>query len=198
MMESPLMLLIATKLILIRHATAATGGRLCGRTDVPLQDLDPQAVARVAGALGDVSHVVVSPALRCRQTAAGLFPGLTPAQDARLWEQDFGVEDGLPFVDLPDLGVLSRDALAARRPPGGESYADMVARVWPALQDAVTQTLNGGTVVIVAHAGTVRAGLAIAIGSPAAALAFEVAPMSMTKLQCYPDGWSVISANVIA
>lgn len=198
MMESPLMHLAATKLILIRHAAAATGGRLCGRTDVPLLDLDPQAVARVAAALGDVTYVVISPALRCRQTAAALFPGLSPAQDARLWEQDFGREEGLPYADLPDLGVLSRDALATRRPPGGESHADMVARVWPALQDAVTQAPSGGTVVVVAHAGTVRAGLAIALGSPAAALAFEVAPLSMTSLRCYAEGWSVISTNVTA
>lgn len=188
----------ATRPVLIRHAAAATGGRLCGRSDVPMLPLDAQVAARVAAATGAVDHVVTSPALRCRQTAAALFPALPTTQDARLWEQDFGAEDGLFHADLPDLGVLPRTALAARRAPGGESHEDMVARAQPALQDAVTQAPGGSTVVVVAHAGTVRAGLALAIGSPAAALAFEVAPLSMTSLRWHADGWSVIATNSIA
>ena len=183
----------ATELILIRHAPAATGGRLCGRTDVPLMTGGGAALARGAKALVGVRQVVTSPALRCRQTAARLFPGVTPSEDARLWEQDFGAEDGMAYADLPDLGELSRDALADRRPPEGESFAEMVGRVLPALEAAAAQN---GPVAVVAHAGTVRAGLAGALGSAPAALAFEVAPLSMTRLRCFAGAWSVIAVNV--
>ncbi len=185
----------ARELILIRHAPALTGGRLCGRVDVPAALDDAPALARTARALRDVADVITSPALRCRQTAAALFPALDPPSDPRLWEQDFGAEDGLAYADLPDLGPLSLEALAARQPAGGESFAQMVARVRPAL---LALGAPGGPVAVIAHAGTVRAGLALAMGSAPAALAFEIAPLSLTRLRAYDGGFSVISVNLLA
>ncbi|TVP71371.1 MAG: histidine phosphatase family protein [Rhodobacteraceae bacterium] len=185
----------ACELILVRHAPALTGGRLCGRVDVPADLQDTAALARTAQALHHVRHVVTSPAQRCRQTAAALFPALDPPADPRLWEQDFGVEDGLPYADLPDLGPLPLDVLAARQPDGGESFAQMVARVGPALQ---ALALRGGSVAVIAHAGTARAGLALATGCVPAALAFEIAPLSLTRLRAYDGGFSVICTNLPA
>ena len=184
------------ELILIRHAPAATNGRLCGRTDVSLQDPDPAALARASSALEAVRQVIASPALRCRQTAAALFPGLTPSFDPRLWEQDFGIEEGVEYTDLPDLGPLPLEALATRRPPSGESFADMVSRARPGLEAAAVSAQEAGPVAVVAHAGTVRAGLAHALGVTQAALAFEIAPLSITRLRCLPGGLSVIAVNV--
>jgi alpha-ribazole phosphatase len=192
-LETPMTPPASSELLLIRHAPAETGGRLCGRRDVPARLDDTATLARVSAALSDVRHVVTSPALRCRQTAAALFPGIAPTQDARLWEQDFGTEDGLSYADLPDLGPLPREALAERRPPGGESFADMVARVNPVLQALAA---GDGPVAVVAHAGTVRAGLALAIGSIPAALAFEVAPLSVTRLRHFDGAFSVACVNL--
>ena len=166
----------SAELILIRHAPADHGGRLCGRTDVPALLPAADRLAGLRARLGQVAHVVTSPALRCRQTAGALWPGRDAARDPRLWEQDFGTHEGLPFAALPDLGPLPRDALAAHRPPGGESSADMVDRVRPALDDLAQMARRDGAVAIVAHAGTVRAGLACAMDSVPPALAFEVAP----------------------
>jgi alpha-ribazole phosphatase len=50
--------------------------------------------------------------------------------------------------------------------------------------------------VIVAHAGTVRAGLALALGSVPAALAFEVAPLSLTRLCRHDGAFSVACVNL--
>jgi alpha-ribazole phosphatase len=185
--------LASSELLLIRHAPAETGGRLCGRRDVPARLDDTAALARLSAALTGVRQVVTSPALRCRQTAEALFPSVAPDLDARLWEQDFGAEDGMAYADLPDLGPLPREALAERRPPGGESFADMAARVIQALE-ALAAT--DGPVAVVAHAGTVRAGLALAIGSVPAALAFEVAPLSLTRLRCFDGAFSVACVNL--
>jgi alpha-ribazole phosphatase len=186
----------ASELVLIRHAPAETGGRLCGRRDVPAMLDDAAALGRLAAALSGVRQVVTSPALRCRQTAGALFPDATPVEDARLWEQDFGAEDGMAYADLPDLGPLTREALAERRPPGGESFADMAARVTPALVALAAEAARGGPVAVVAHAGTVRAGLALALGVVPAALAFEVAPLSVTRLRCLDGAFSVVCVNL--
>lgn len=183
------------RLRMIRHAPALHGGALAGRRDVAADLGDGAAVAAVRGALGDVTRVLSSPALRCVQTAEALFPGRAFTQDARLWEQDFGTWEGMAFNALPDLGPMSRAGLAAHCPPGGESFADLCARVWPALHEIAA----GGDAVIVAHAGVIRAGLALAIDSVPQGLAFEVAPLSLTGLhQIAGQGWSVVCVNWLA
>lgn len=184
------------ELVLIRHAAADHGGRLCGRRDVPAR-LDPAALDRLAACLVGCAQVVTSPALRCRQTARALFPRRDAATDARLWEQDFGTHEGRPFHDLPDYGDLDRPQLAALAAPGGESFAEMAGRVAPALHELAAEALaRSGPIAVVAHAGTVRAGLALALGDIPAALAFEVAPLSVTRLRCLPGALSVICTNV--
>lgn len=175
------------ELLLIRHAPIVTPGILCGRTDVAARP-DPGRVAQLRAALPQVARVVGSPALRCRQTAAALWPGREVAQDARLWEQDFGAHDGLPLADLPDLGVLDRTALAAYRPPGGESFADLCARVAPALRDHAGAAVRSGPVALVVHAGVIRAALGLVLDSPGAGLAFAVDTLSVTVLRCDAQG----------
>lgn len=182
----------ATELILIRHAPAVTEGRLCGRTDVAADCSDPAAVVAVRLAVGDPGRVVVSPALRCRQTAAALWPDADAEAIEALWEQDFGTWDGCATADLPDLGPMTPEALAAHRPPGGESFADLCARVGPAL----TALCIGGRVTVVAHAGTVRAALAQVLGAVPPALGFAVDPLSVTRITALPGGlWSIGAVN---
>lgn len=184
-----------SEIILIRHAPSAAQGRLCGRSDVAA-NLPPEAALRpLRAALGAVAQVVASPALRCRQTAGALWPGRTPRLDGRLWEQDFGAHDGLAYADLPDLGELSRADLAAHTPPGGESFAAMVARVTPALRALAADAETAGPVAVVAHAGTARAALALALYNTPDALAFEIAPLSLTRLRCLGGAFSVVQVN---
>ena len=119
------------RLSILRHAPALTEGRLAGRRDVPADCSDHAALARVKARIGAAEQVICSPALRCRQTATAL--GLTwDSTDPALWEQDFGAWEGLPFDALPDLGPLETAQLARHRPPGGESFADLCARITPA------------------------------------------------------------------
>ena len=180
-----------TELLLVRHAPALHGGTLAGRRDVPADTAETPALAALRARLAALPPrlMVVSPARRCLWTAC-LLPMEDHAMrtDHRLIEQDFGTWEGVPFADLPDLGPLSPQALADHRPPGGESFAQMAARVRPALESLE------GRVAIVAHAGTVRAALALAVG-PAAALAFAVAPLSLTVLSRQGGQWRIDSVN---
>ncbi len=172
------------ELSLIRHAPVTPAGRLHGRTD-PAARLD-----LVPGGCGlRPARLLSSPARRCTGTAEALFRAAAVETDPRLWEQDFGRHDGSPLADLPDLGPLSAADLARHRWPGGESFADMAARVAPALSELA------GAVAIVAHAGTIRAALALALGTVPAALAFEIAPLSLTRITRHAQGWSVACVN---
>ncbi|WP_081969607.1 histidine phosphatase family protein [Paracoccus sanguinis] len=181
-------------LLLIRHGPVEDQGRLVGRRDLTIR-IDRAAVARLGRRIGPVDRIAVSPAMRCRQTAAALWPDCDAAQLAALWEQDFGAWEGASYAHLPDLGPLSADDLAATAPPGGESFADACARIVPALEALAA---GGGRVAVVAHAGTVRAALARALGSPGAALAFRIAPLSLTRIEASPAGWAVGFVNLTA
>ena len=169
-------------IIIVRHAPAAHGGRLAGRRDVGLEPFDAAAArARLAPMLAGL-RPVCSPARRCVETARAIW-GAVPETDPRLWEQDMGDWEDMPFTDLPDLGPMDPPALAAHRPPGGESFDDLCARAVPALREMAG-------CAVVAHAGTVRAALSIVAG--AAALSFEVAPLSVTQLRLLEAGASVV------
>ncbi|QFT62961.1 histidine phosphatase family protein [Roseivivax sp. THAF30] len=183
-----------SELILIRHAPADHGGRLVGRTDVPAILPEKDALSKLRAALSGC-EAVSSPARRCRETAAAVFPGREIPEDACLWEQDFGAEDGLPFDALPDLGPLTLSELAQRRPPEGESFSDLCERAAPALERLEARAREGGSIAVIAHAGLVRAALSRALGHKEAGLAFEIAPLSLTRLRCHPGGLSIICVN---
>ena len=174
------------RLLILRHAPLARPG-LAGRRDVDADCSNAAALDWAAKALQGAETIWASPALRCRQTCAALalFPEYHPA----LWEQDFGQWEE-PGAEIPDLGPLPIAELAAHRPPGGESFLDMCARVQPMLAQAQ------GTVAIIAHAGTARAALAMAVGP--AALSFSIAPLSLTILARTPGGWAIEAVNRVA
>ncbi|MBU2958734.1 histidine phosphatase family protein [Paracoccus sp. 1_MG-2023] len=178
------------RLAIIRHAPPLHGGRLAGRRDVDADCTDAPAFAAMKRLLArrmPDAQAVASPALRCVRTASAL--NLPHRTDPALWEQDYGAWEGMLFADLPDIGQLAPPDLARHRPEGGESFDDMCARVQPALMAFDTDT------VVVAHAGTVRAALALVAGP--AALSFQVAPLSLTILGRHGRDWSVETANLI-
>lgn len=184
---------VTTELLLIRHAPALTEGRLAGRRDVDADCFDALAIAGLRNSIGAVDHLLISPARRCVQTAAALWPDAMPAQNADLWEQNFGSWEGVAFADLPDLGALSVQDLAAHRPPQGESFLDVANRIAP-IFDALSQ--HGGRVAVVAHAGVIRAALGLALGQAALGLSFQIAPLSLTTIIALPNRqYSIAAVN---
>jgi probable phosphoglycerate mutase len=163
-------------------------GRLQGQHDSPLTERGcAQAVecgeilhdliARDGHDAADFDYVA-SPLGRARTTMERVRAtlGLVPAAyrtDARLAELSFGRWEGLAY---PQLQATEQEVLAARerdkwgfKPPGGESYADLLVRVraWHA-----TLTRNS---IVVAHGGTARALVALyGIAPPEAASATDI------------------------
>lgn len=162
---------------------------LNGRHDVALAAPPSPSTMEIAG-------LWVSPAKRARATAAGLFPDQPQKVDARLWEQDFGQWDGLPFAELPDVGTLSKDALADLKAEGGENFHDMARRAEPALREAARLAMAAPLpIAVVAHAGIVRVALAMAMGDAAAALAFQISYEGATRLTCSQGGMAITAVN---
>lgn len=105
--------------------------------------------------------VLVSPYVRALQTAslirdAGGAAGDVPlCTDERLREKEFGILDGLTTAGvanmLPDQAEFRRVlGKFYHRPPGGESWADVILRLRSVL-DTVTLHHAGERVLIVAH-----------------------------------------------
>ena len=185
---------------LIRHARGIDGGAMAGRRDIDAECSDSAGFDSLRARLGEIGHsdaVLASPARRCVQTATTLL-GRAPARtDARLWEQNFGTWEGMPFADLPDLGPLAGPDLAQFAPPDGESFTDVCARVWPALLG-----LGAGRHFVIAHAGVIRAALGLALtgGDISAAhfgLGFSVGHLSVTRISrsVNSSDWAIICAN---
>ena len=144
--------------------------RFSGSSDLPLSELgraDAAAAARhVAGRGIDV--IVASPLQRTRQTAetAAEVLGVPVEVDADLRELDFGEWEGMTGDE-----VRSRSPLAYRRwladvrvrPPGGESIADVSARVARA-RARVLARHAGKTVLLVSHVTPIKLCLAAGLG----------------------------------
>ena len=159
----------------IRHGETEWNalGRFQGSQDIPLNDVGRrQAIAAgtiLQQILGDDEPAlpfVASPLGRARQTME-LLRGtldLAPhdyAVDDRLREIRYGRWEGSTLAEMrasdPDVfGARERDVWGVP-PPGGESYAEVTARMrdW-------YRSLSGDTVAV-AHGGTARA-LLVALG----------------------------------
>jgi alpha-ribazole phosphatase len=182
-----------TRLWLIRHAPVAGPRGLLHGLDAPADVSDAPALSRLKAELPTSHAALSSAARRAQETALAL--GLQARAEPAFNEQDFGHWAGRSHDEIRrDFGA-AYDAFwaapASKRPPGGESFVDQIARSRTAID-----TLPGGDVIIVAHAGTVRAALAIALDlSAEQALRFLVDPWSLTRIDRLDDAWRVVAVN---
>ncbi len=182
-------------LCLIRHAPTLPAGFLYGRTDADCDEIEPLVKDRLNQILRDCEALYSSPAVRCVKTCHAVFPCRSPKHEEAFWEQSFGDWDGLAFEDVPDVGPLQGDELVQFTPPNGESFADLCARVQPTFI-GVLDTEQARSTAVFAHAGVIRACLALALDSPSAALRCEIDPLSVTRLRALPDGqFSIVYVN---
>ena len=84
------------------------------------------------------------------------------------------------------------------RPPGGETFAEMIVRVGPALE-GLADRRRGENVVAVSHGGAIRAAVAHCLRIEADnALHLSINNLSLTRLERHPDGWRVVCVNEMA
>lgn len=151
------------KIHLIRHG--ATDANLKGqyigcKTDLPLS---PEGVNELRMLKDSVEYPEIdclysSPMLRCKQTAALLYPDREIKEVYNLREYDFGTFEGKTAAQLesdPNFIPWTSGKLSA--PPLGEDNVEFIKRLCLGLNEIVLDMLNNETdnAAVIMHGGTI-------------------------------------------
>lgn len=142
---------------LIRHAPTAgnKAKQYIGWTDEPALPFQPLPDLTIENVWG-------SDLLRCRQTAAAIFPNATYHADSGFRECHFGLWEKKTYAEL-ETDLHYRNWIAEPwqvTPPKGESLLDLSHRV----ERAVKALPQGQEFIIVTHGGPIRYLMARAFG----------------------------------
>jgi probable phosphomutase (TIGR03848 family) len=194
--------------LLVRHGRTATTGRvLPGRAPgLHLSDAGRAQAEAAAKRIGALKRhpvaVYASPLERAVETArpiaAGL--GLRVRVDRGLLECDFGSWTGASLATLRRKREWQSVQFfpSSFRFPGGESFAEMQARMMTTLDRLATRH-RGETFVAVSHADTIKAAVAATAGVPLDLFQrLVVSPCSVTALGLGEAGHFVLCVNATA
>jgi alpha-ribazole phosphatase len=155
------------ELYLIRHTTPDVAAGVCyGQAEIGLAASFAEEVValkhKLAGLLPTACYS--SPLRRCALLAAELVS--TPQYDERLKELAFGAWEMQPWQDIPQA-VLEQwgEDYVNVAPPGGETFGELHRRAAHFLQELFLRQ-HAGQVLVVTHAGVIRALLAEALNLP--------------------------------
>jgi len=174
---------------LIRHTNTANSAGLCyGQSDVAVASTFEQEVDALLSKLPEFDDdclVFSSPLSRCVQLAETLSD--TVKTDTRLQELFFGDWEGKLFDDIEQTALQQwTDNFATAAPPNGETFGDLYQRVGEFWQELLATEAE--QVVIVTHAGVIRALLARVLNLPLEnAFQFRIDAGSAHKLRCFDD-----------
>jgi broad specificity phosphatase PhoE len=195
----------------IRHApVVGHNGKIYGQGDVDCDVSDAAAFAALAAKLPRNAVWATSHLKRAILTADTLLDAADLAPRHRIVEPDFAEQhfgdwqfrwtwDELIANGAPECREFWKDP-ANNAPPGGESQADVLTRGGKAI-GRLLASHGGGDIVAVAHAGTIRAALATALGANATQmLGFRLANLSLTKIVHFEgdplNAWRVDAVNL--
>ena len=177
----------------VRHAPVPTGsGMIYGQMDLDADCTDTPSFEALAAYLPADAILLTSDLKRTAQTAAAIRAAglaMPPAiVEPALREQSFGDWQGMTHEEFAALGDTAPHrhwrAAAFMQAPNGESFAGLIARVAPAIT-RLSNIHEGADIVAVAHGGTIRAAMALALGlDPERALAFSTVNQKGKKQPC--------------
>lgn len=189
---------------LLRHGTTGRSCHLDGRADFPVNaDGWTQFRSQTLGKTWPL--VVTSPLRRARECAEVLVEqtGVLLRIDADWSELDFGAMDGLRHEEI----ALDRELRAARTAfladpcasslPGGEPWAAFDSRISRALKRLVNE-VEAQPVLVISHAGAIRAAISVACGIALAALwAVRISHGTRVRLRLGSDASGKIWGEIV-
>lgn len=152
------------KIYFIRHPkTEAPDGVCYGSTDVLPAAGELEKVVKSVHAkleIPDDAEFISSPLSRCTLLASAFANGRPIKTDARLAELDFGKWEMMEWEGIPKEGMKewSKD-FVNNKPDGGESFAEVVARVRDFWNEIIHS--NKTTKIVTTHSGVLRALLVV-------------------------------------
>ena len=181
---------VATRWWWVRHAPVREdGGNIYGQKDIACDTSDGEVFEAVAKILPRSAVWYSSNLMRTHQTADAIWAAGFPRPATMIRETAFAEQN------LGEWQGMNRAAFLASRPlgsnwfadiavpaPGGESFMDLYNRVCGAI-DRITTEHAGQDVIAVAHGGTIKAAVGLALaGQPDKGLAFDIDNCSVTRL----------------
>lgn len=165
-----------TVIDLIRHGEPAGGRRYRGHgVDDPLSEKGWSQMWNAVGEYDQWKQIITSPLQRCQAFAHALGErhGIPVAVEPRFKEVGFGAWEGLSHDEVKIGRAAEYQAFlkdpANHRPQGAEPLDDFIRRVSLAYQEAIERH-HSSHLLIVAHAGVMRALIAETIRAPAIGL----------------------------
>jgi len=158
-------------ILFVRHgqSEANRDGLLVGHLDVPLTSEGEDQAQELVGKLGTVVAAWSSPLERARRTGELAIPTATIEVDSAFIEMNYGELEGRP---LKEVGATTWRTLQSDhewRVPGGESMADVDARVHARLDALLAEhteivTSSQENIVIFSHVSPIKSAVAWALG----------------------------------
>jgi probable phosphoglycerate mutase len=158
---------------ILRHGEPQGGTRFRGHgVDDPLSELGWEQMWTAVAGESDWTRVVTSPMRRCREFAEALAVKLElPIEvDARIKEVGFGAWEGRRHHEVREEDedaflAFYRDPVNAR-PRGAEPLPEFVTRVHAGLNHLLEVGRDDEHILVVAHAGVLRAAVMLALEAP--------------------------------
>jgi len=191
---------VTTRWWWIRHAPVRNdGGNIYGQKDLACDTGDRDVFEAVAKILPRNAVWYSSNLMRTHQTAEAIWAAGFPKPATMTWEADLAEQN------LGQWQGMNRAAFIASRPPGsswfadinepapgGESFMDLYDRTCRTIA-RINGEQAGQDVIAVAHGGTIKAALGLALGGqPERGLSFDIDNCSVTRLDHFESAERVV------
>jgi broad specificity phosphatase PhoE len=194
------------RLLIVPHAPTDwnAAGRYQGHSDTTLSERGRRQAGLLARRLKfeRINAVYASDLRRAVETVSAICEPrcLEWRCDGRLRELNFGAWEGLTYAEVQDRYAQALTAWEAEplgtAPPGGETLAQLAGRVEAFLAGLDDVSDPDWTALLVAHRGSLRVLLCLALGlPPEVRWRFRIEPASLSAVSLDPRGGVLTSLN---
>lgn len=187
-------------LYLMRHGDTGAEGRFIGSTDLPVCETGLAQIDITAQLLQghEISTMLCSPMLRCRQTVERLGVPCAVTYLEELREVRFGRWENKTFAEISKEYPQEVDSWASWSEefcfPGGEKTADFIRRIQAVKKDI--DRIDQEKILVVSHGGVIRQLVCLYLGlSPENYLLFDIKAGCYSTLALFSEGGVLVSLN---
>jgi alpha-ribazole phosphatase len=188
---------VAKEIIFIRHSSLAVPRGVCyGFTDIDVSSnfsMEADWLKRTLSAFNP-GVVVSSPLQRCMKLAVEVFNAPIIVDD-NLKEVNYGDWEGEKWEDIGVEGDnLWMYQNINNRPPNGESFNELQARVIEVFDDISKN--NQDKIVVVCHGGVIRSVLSHILSTPLAKTrSYDIHYVGFVKFEKSNEDWRLVELN---